>query len=292
MKSLLTTAAVAVLALGAAAAPAAAKEASEVRVRNAVARMVVIVENRADTVVEVQQGSAGLPALRVTRSGDELRIDGGLGRNAIRNCRSGAAGGQPGEGASVEVRGQGQVNVSSAPLIVVRTPSRVDVEIKDNSAVFGAIGRGASSVSLASAGCGDWTIANTEGEIELALAGSGDIRLGSSRSLEVSLAGSGNVSSGATRSLEANIAGSGDISVARLDGPLDANIAGSGDITVAGGAVGQVSANIVGSGDVAVRGPVAGVSANVMGSGDVVVQSVSGSVERHVMGSGRVRVGG
>ncbi|MEY4556285.1 MAG: hypothetical protein RL093_1404, partial [Pseudomonadota bacterium] len=177
-------------AVVAVAAPAFAKpgDGPEVEIRHAVARVAVIVEDRADVAVEVEQGSSGLPAIQVSRVGNEVRIDGGLRRrgffnrgDGIRECRSGpdnAA--RPGDGASVEVRDHGRINISDAPLIVIRTPRNVDVSA--SGAVFGSIGRGATSVELGNAGCGYWNVANTEGPVSLSIAGSGDLRAGTSTS--------------------------------------------------------------------------------------------------------------
>ena len=286
-----TAASIVILTL-AAAVPAAAADGPEVRVRNAVARMVVIVEDRADVAVEIEPGAGGLPAPKVTRRGNELRIDGDLGRNAVRNCQ-GATGParQPGDGASVEVRRHGRIALSAAPLIVVRTPREVEVNIEQDSAVFGAVGRGARSISLGNVGCGDWTVANTDGRLELSLAGSGDIWAGTSGELEISVAGSGDIAAGATRDLEASVAGSGDVAVARVDGPVEASIAGSGNVLVRGGNVAHVEASIAGSGDVQVNARVASVEGSIVGSGDVRVQAVTGSVSQSSMGSGRVIVG-
>lgn len=287
--ALFATPLIALIGLGAAGAASAEPE---VRVRNAVARMVVIVEDRGDVAVEIEPGSGGLPAPTVTRRGDEVRIDGNLGRNSVRNCRTGraVAPAQPGTGASVEVRGHGRKDLTAAPLIVVRTPRRVDVNI-ESGAVFGAIGRGATQIDLGNASCGDWTVANTSGDLELSLAGSGNVWSGSSGGAEVNLAGSGDISLGETRRLEVNIAGSGDVAAARVNGPVEVSIAGSGDVVVRGGSVGAVSASIAGSGDVRIDGPATAVQASIMGSGDVYVRSVSGPVSQSSMGSGRVVVG-
>ncbi|WGM46883.1 hypothetical protein KOAAANKH_01757 [Brevundimonas sp. NIBR10] len=287
-----TAASIAALGLIAVAPPASAKEVPEVQVRHAVARMVVIVEDRTDVAVEIEGGTAGLPRPTVTRRGDEIRIDGELGRNAVRNCEGGAGGpgGQPGQTSSVEVRNHGRVQVSAAPLIVVRTPRQVEVSVSDGSAVFGAVGRGATSISLSNSGCGDWTVANTSGELDVSLAGSGDVWAGDAGSLDVSLAGSGRVSAGATRSLEVAIAGSGSVTARQVDGPVDASIAGSGDVVVRGDA-GRLDASIAGSGSVIVRGRVASIDSSIMGSGDVRAGSVAGSVSQNSVGSGRVRVG-
>jgi Putative auto-transporter adhesin, head GIN domain len=310
MKTFVTAAAsVALLAALGAAAPASAAD-REVRIRYAAARVVVIVENRSDIAVEIEPGAGGLPLPTVTRNGEEVRINGNLGRNAFRRCQSGPANArQPGEGASVEVRDHGRVNLSAAPLIVVRTPPTVDVSAED-SAVFGSIGRGATSIELGTGGCGDWTVANTTGAADLSIGGSGSIRAGTSGSLEASIGGSGNILAGATGDLDASIGGSGTIIVAAATGKVEAAIGGSGDIRVNGGRptevdaavggsgdilvtgdAGPLDAAIAGSGNITVTGTVASLDASLVGGGDVQVGRVTGSVSQSVMGGGRVRIG-
>lgn len=312
MKVIVLASAAAVLASLAVTGPALAQaEETQVRVRHAAARMVVIVEDRADVAIEIEPGSGGLPRPTVTRTGDEIRIDGGLGRNAIRDCRSGQAEArQPGEGASVEVRDHGRLELSAAPLIVVRTPPTVDVTTQD-SAVFGAVGRGARSIALGVGGCGDWTVANTIGRVELSVGGSGSIRTGTSERLEASIGGSGRITAGATGDLEASVGGSGTIVVARATGNVAASIGGSGDVQINGGRprsieasiggsgdirvqgdAGPLEASIAGGGDVTVTGTVASLEASLVGGGNVRVGAVTGSVSQSVMGGGRVRIGG
>lgn len=312
MKTLTAIAAVstALVATLAAAAPATAQEGPEVRIRGAVARVVVIVEDRTTVAVEIEPGSAGLPSPGITVVGNETRIDGELGRRGFRECRSGPADArQPGQGASVEVRNRGRIALTDAPLIVIRTPPRVEISTED-SAVFGAIGRGATSIALGSGGCGDWTVANTAGRAELAVGGSGNIRAGTSGSLEASIGGSGRIMAGSTGDLEAAIGGSGTIIVATASGRVEASIGGSGDIRVNGGRpsaidaaiggsgdivirgdAGPLDASIAGSGDIAVTGTVASLDASLVGGGDVSVGRVTGNVSQSVMGGGRVRIG-
>ncbi|HWQ86234.1 GIN domain-containing protein [Brevundimonas sp.] len=264
-----------VIAAALAAGSAAAMDGPSAKIEHAVARVVVIVEDRADIGVEIEQGTSGLPAVQVRRRGDDVIIHGGLkgglfGNSAIRNCQSGPDGArQPGEGASVEVRQVGTVRLADAPLIVIRTPRTVEVGV-ESGAVFGAVGRGASSIEVGNGGCGDWNIANTDGTMSLSIMGSGDMRAGTSSRLEASIMGSGDIHAGATRGLEANVMGSGDISAARVDGPVEANIMGSGDINIPG-TVTNIEANIMGSGDINVGGATGAVSQSVMGSGNIVI---------------------
>ena len=295
MKPVITSAVIA--AVAAMAAPAFAKDGPEVEIDHAVARVAVIVEDRADIAVEVEQGSSGLPAIQVTRVGNEVRIDGGLRRrgflnrrDSIQECRSGPDNAAlPGDGASVEVRDHGRINISDAPLIVIRTPRQVNVSA--SGAVFGSVGRGASSVDLGASGCGYWNVANTEGPVSLSIAGSGDMRAGTSASLDISIAGSGSASGGVTRELDVSIAGSGDVAVARIDGPMDVSIAGSGDVVVRDGTSPEVSISIMGSGDVTFGGVAGDVDVSMAGGGDVTIARATGAVSRSIAGSGDIRIG-
>lgn len=286
----------AVLAAFAAAQPAAAQDAE---IRNAVARVIVIPEDRADIAVEITRGSADLPQLTVERRGSKVRIDGGLGRrrsvmqltnDSIRECNDGRADArQPGEGATVEVRGKGRIRLEDAPLVVLRTPR--DVDVSSGSGVYGSIGRGARSVDLGAGGCGNWTVANVDGRLEVAVGGSGTVRAGTSRLLEASVGGSGSVFAGATGDLEASIGGSGSIVVAGVNGPAEVAIGGSGDVTIRGGRASTLEVAVAGSGNVRFDGVADSLEASIAGSGDVRVAEVTGAVSRSIVGSGEVRIG-
>lgn len=295
MKIAIATA-VSAVALAAAASPALAKEPS-VEIRYAVARVAVVVEDRADVAVEVEQGSSRLPRVEVSRHGDEIRVNGGLrrrggwmsGGDGINECHDGPSGRPAGEGAQVNVRGIGRVNVADAPLIVIRTPRNVDVNA--SGAIYGSVGRGARSLDLGHGGCGRWDVANVDGPMSLSIGGSGDIRAGTSSKLEVSIGGSGSVTAGATRDLDVSIGGSGDVAVARLDGPMDVSIGGSGDVEVRAGTSPDVSISIAGSGDVNFAGVAGDVDVSIVGGGDVTIARATGSVSRSIMGGGDIRIG-
>lgn len=265
-------------------AAAAQVQAQELEIEHAAARVVVIPEARRDVAVTVSPGSAALPQLDVRRQGASITIDGGL-RRRIDGCES-----RDGREVSVRIKGVGMVPVSQLPTITARVP--LDAEVSSSGAVFGSIAR-SERLDLASAGCGDWTVANVSGPLSVSLAGSGDIYTGSARSAEISLAGSGDVRLGQILgSLEASVAGSGDVRAASVAGRIEASIAGSGDVYVVGGRSGPLDASIVGSGDVRVDGAVESLEASIMGSGDVRVASVRSGVSQSIMGSGDVIVAG
>lgn len=260
---------------------AGAAQAATIEVKDAVARITVVPEDRKDVRVEVVAPNAKLPVgIRV--NGDRTVLDGGLNRK-IRNCRG------SGERAVVDIRDVGVVSFAEMPQVVIHTPR--DVRIDAGGAIFGAIGRSAS-LELGNSGCGDWTVANVDGEAKISQAGSGDTRMGSSGGLKIRVAGSGDVASGDVRGgLDVSIAGSGSAHVKSVDGPLNVSVAGSGDVEINGGRGSAMKVSIAGSGDVDFAGPVDSLSARIAGSGDVRVEAVKGQVSKTVMGSGSVRIG-
>ena len=292
----LAIASAAAIAVAAVAAPAFAKAGPEVDIRHAVARVAVVVEDRTDIAVEIEQGSSGLPPVRVTRDGANVRIDGGVrgrglfsGGDNIRNCRPGPETAQPGVGASVEVRNVGRVNLSAAPLIVIRTPR--DVNVEASGAVFGSVGRGAASIELGNGGCGTWNVANTEGEMSLGVSGSGDIRAGTSSALEASVSGAGSITAGATRDLDVSVSGAGDVIIARVDGPAEISISGAGDVAVRAGTAPTLSVSIAGVGDVDFDGVAGDVDVSLAGAGDVSIARATGTVSRSIAGVGAIHIG-
>jgi hypothetical protein len=214
--------------------------------------------------------------------GAKVLVDGDLARR-IKGCRF--EWGRP----VVHVAGVGDIEWAQMPQLVVRTPRTA--RISAGGAVFGSVGRSAS-LELAQAGCGDWTAANVDGPARVSLAGSGDVRLGTSRSARLRVAGSGDIHAGAVRGdLDAEVGGSGDIAAASVAGALKVEVAGSGVVLVAAGRAAPMTATIAGSGDVTFGGTAESLSARITGSGVVRVRRATGPVERRILGSGAVRIG-
>lgn len=283
MRALIVSALAAFTAMGAGVALAgAAQAAPSVVVKDAVARVVVIPENRTDVKVEFLTTNPDLP-ITVDQHGDRTILNGGLRWNKIRDCRT-----HNGE-VTVKVHDVGEVTWEKMPQIVIRTPMNVDVGA--DGAVFGSIGR-ADSVDLDNAGCGDWTVANVKGGLKVNVAGSGDTKAGTAGDIRVNIAGSGDVATAEVGGgADINVAGSGDVHLRSIGGDLNVSVAGSGDVVVDGGAAPQVRVNIAGSGDTDFGGTAGSVKANIMGSGDVRVAHATGDVHKAVMGSGDVIIG-
>lgn len=276
--------AILVLAAGAAAMGFAGTAAAQpsVRIKDAVARVVVIPEARNDIKVEFITTNKSLP-LTVRRDGPDTIIDGDLRMNKINGCNSTMG------KTSIKVRGVGEVKWEDIPQVVIRTP--MAVEVAGAGAVFGSVGR-SDRLELANAGCGDWTVANVKGSLEVSQAGSGDTNVGSAGSVEISIAGSGNVRTQAVSGdFSVSIAGSGNAGAASVGGKVEINIAGSGDVKIASGRSKSIEASILGSGDVAHDGEVGDVEVSVAGSGDVRIARATGAVSKSVAGSGDVYIG-
>ncbi|ODT85449.1 MAG: hypothetical protein ABS78_20720 [Phenylobacterium sp. SCN 70-31] len=268
-------------AIFAAVSTPASAQAVSVEIKDAVARVTVIPEDRRDVRVEIAQPNPRLP-LSVRTLGGQTVVDGDLGRR-IRGCRG------SGQSSQVTVQGLGAVGWSQIPEVVIRTPRNVDLTA--NGAVYGSIGRSAS-LKLGNAGCGDWTVANVEGDAAISQAGSGGARMGSSGTLKVRVAGSGDLAAAEVRGgLDVTVAGSGSAAVRSLSGPLDVMIVGSGDVDIGGGHVTAMTVSVAGSGDVEFDGSAETLRARITGSGDVRAAEVKGEVTKTVLGSGSVRVG-
>lgn len=280
--------------------PAARFNGSELKIRNAVAILKVIPEDRSDFAVEIANpGTLATPTVKV--DGGDVIIDGGISHRRT-SCRNEG-------GAKVfQVSGVGAVSAAQAPTITVRAPRDLNVSVA--GAVDSDIGA-STSATLSFSGCGASKVGDVADALEIDASGSGDVVAGAARSATISIAGSGDTRVGAIGgALEVDLAGSGGVTAASAAGSLEISIAGSGGVTVDSGAMGdaevsiagsgdvtlggdvqRLDVSIAGSGDVAVRGKAASVDASIMGSGDVTVAEVSGGVQKSVMGSGSVQIG-
>ena len=262
-------------------AASAAVAAPSVGIDNAVARVTISPEPRADVRVDVIRANPRLP-LRVWSFAGKTYVDGGLS-GRLRGC--GLRGGQP----VARVLGLPDSGFDVMPQVVIHTP--MDVRVTVSGAVWGQAGR-SNSLELANSGCGAWSVADVRGRLKISQAGDGGSRAGAAGAAELYVTGSGSVSTGAIAGpvIAMNV-GSGDIDIASLNGPLNARIAGSGQVRVAAGRATSMQASIAGSGGVTLNGVAASLSASVMGSGDIRVARVTGPVSKTVIGTGVVRIG-
>lgn len=259
---------------------AGAAQAASVEIRDAVARVTVIPEDRTDVRVEVTAPNPRLP-LTIRTLGDRTVIDGDLDRR-IRDCHG------RGERQKIKVRGVGDVAHADTPQVVIRTPRNVDVSA--DGAVSGVIGR-AGTVRLSNSGCSSWTVADVAGKATISESGAGSVRMGAAESLEVDISGAGSVHATRIRNgLDAELSGAGGVSIDELYGPVSADVSGVGKVRVAAGRASALRASVSGIGGVEFDGPVGSLNASISGLGGVSVKSVSGPVRKSVSGIGRVRI--
>jgi hypothetical protein len=265
--------------LGAVGAGAAAASPG-IEIRDAVARVVVIPEDRSDVKVETLTTNRDLP-LEIRQDGAGVVIDGHL-RHRIRDCH--ASGDRP----WTSVRGVGRVDYKDMPQVVIHAPKAVTME--SNGAVVGSIGRSAS-LDIDNSGCSAWTVADVAGQAVLRDSGVGAIRMGQAQRLEVHLSGVTNVHATRVSALDASLSGTGGLTLNELNGPMEARVSGAGHIKVLQGNAGAVRAAISGVGGIDFGGQAQSLDAQISGIGGIRVKSVTGAVTKSVSGIGHVTIG-
>jgi hypothetical protein len=276
MKFMLASTAIAALAFGAFAAQAA-QASTEVELRHAAARVVVIPENRPDVALVVSYGSTTLPKIMVHTEGNKLVADGKLDMHSM-SCRDNG----------VSVAGFGDVSAANLPLVTIRVP--LDAKVSLGGGTYGEVGA-SKSLEFDAGGCGTWKLGDVAGKGEINIGGSGTVSAGSISDAEVNIGGSGNFHARNIGRLEGNIGGHGDIDADAINGDSEINIGGSGNVNLAGGMSPKMEVNVAGSGHVTFGGEVHDLEVNIVGSGDVHVKKVTGNVSKSVMGSGNIVIG-
>ena len=274
-RSIALVAAVAALGL------AGAANAASVEIRDAVARVTVIPEDRSDVKVELLTNNADLP-LSVRIVGSDTIIDGGLERR-IAGCQ------MKHRPSAARVRGLGSIKYDSIPQVVIRTPRAVSV--RSNGVVFGSLGRSAS-LDMRNSGCSDWAIADVAGDANIEDSGAGLVKMGTARRLDLRLSGASQVHATRIRQgLDASLSGVGSVTIDEVSGPMEAKVAGVGRIRVASGHAGAVRASVSGMGLVELGGVADSLEAAISGFGTIHVKDVIGSVSKSVSGGGHVTIG-
>jgi hypothetical protein len=262
-------------------AASAAAAAPSVEIRDAVVRVTVIPEDRADVKVEMLTTNPSLP-LDVRTLGSQTIVSGGLAHR-IYNCNT------RGEHPTAWVRGVGAISYENMPQVVIHTPKAVVIEA--GGAVYGSVGR-AGSLDLENSGCSAWTIADVAGDASVRESGAGSVRMGSAGHLELKLSGAGSVHATQVRQgLDATLSGAGGVNIDDLSGAMQAHVSGVGRIKVAQGHAGAIHASVSGVGGIEFGGEAESLDASISGFGGIRVKSVSGPVTKSISGGGHVTVG-
>lgn len=269
-------------AAGAFVAASAACAGPSVEIRDAVARVTVIPEDRSDIKVEMLTTNPSLP-LEVRNEGSTVTISGNLAHR-ITDCHS------RGDHPSAWVRGVGEISYDNMPQVVIRTPKVVALET--GGAVYGSVGRGAASLDLQNSGCSGWTVADVAGDVSLRESGAGSAKMGSATRLAVRLSGAGSVHATTVRQgLDATLSGAGSVSIDDLSGPVQAHVSGVGHIKALQGHATTMRASVSGVGGVEFGGDAQSLDASISGFGGIKVKSVSGQVSKSISGGGHVSIG-
>jgi hypothetical protein len=273
--------AIALAAAGATLIAGAASAAPSVDIRDAIARVTVIPEDRADVKVEMLTTNAALP-LEVRMQGSETVISGNLAHR-LYDCHT------RGDHPSAWVRGIGEIKYENMPQVLIHTPKAVTLAA--GGAVYGSVGR-AASLDLQNSGCSAWTVADVAGDASLRESGAGSVKMGSTGRLQLRLSGAGGVHATQVRQgLDATLSGAGSVNIDELTGSMMAHVSGVGHIKVDEGHAGAVQASISGMGSVDFGGDAQSLDASISGFGGIRVKAVSGQVTKSISGGGRVTVG-
>jgi hypothetical protein len=262
-------------------AAGAAAAAPSVEIKDAVARVTVVPEDRSDVKVEMISTNGALP-LEVRTLGAQTVITGNLAHR-ITDCRG------RGDHPTAYVRGVGDIRYEAMPQIVIHTPKAVAIET--NGAVYGTVGR-SGSIDLENSGCSAWTLADVAGDVNVRASGAGSVRMGSAGRLKADLSGAGGLHATSIRQgLDARLSGAGGVNIENLTGPMKADVSGAGHIKVEQGHATTVEASVSGVGSVDFGGDAQTLNASISGFGGIHVKAVSGNVSKSVSGIGHVSIG-
>lgn len=255
--------------------------AATLELKNVYANVEIIPEDRTDVTVDVRRSDGRLPLPKLTRSGGDVLVDGG-----IRYSNS-CMGVHP--DSSISLFGFGRRSRASTINITVHTPR--DVHVNSNGSIIGNI-RPSGNIDLITAGCSQWRIADVGGTLSIHQDGVATIKTGASAAARLELSGVSHIDLAATRALTVDMSGMGNVRLQSISGPVDASLSGMGNVKIAGGRADHVKADVSGMGGFSLSGSASTLDADVSGVGGVHVDHVYGAVHKSVSGIGRVSVGG
>jgi hypothetical protein len=249
-----------------------------VRLDHLIARVIVIPEARANIIADVKPGRSAdvaRPTLQV--SGSDMVI---TGNADAKKCQGASA-------SRVKLGMWKSVSAEDLPVVTIHTPPNVTIEA--DGAVIGQIGA-SQSLNLHQKRCGNWTIGDVSGRLNLALSGMGDVKAGSAGSALLHVSGMGDVHVRSTGALTADLSGMGDLVVDQVSGPVEAVLSGMGDIHIRGGHATTLHLRQSGMGDVSFDGVADTLDASASGMGGITVARVTGPVRKSQSGFSKVTV--
>jgi hypothetical protein len=153
------------------------------------------------------------------------------------------------------------------------------------------IGDTAGLAKIAISGSGGIALGNIAGPLAINVSGSGDATIGNAASAEIALSGSGRLRLATIADgFVLAVEGSGNVTAAAASGAVEMAVSGSGSVRIEGGRATSFEANISGSGSVRFAGTAVDPVANISGSGGLVLGAVEGDLTANTTGSGRVEI--
>lgn len=299
---------------------------AQVELKNMVARVHIIPENRDDVDIKVRYGNARVPTLLVSRKGDTIILNGQINTDLPRGgfkMTIKVQGDPNSKSFRFVVPNQGHMNMSDAPEVFIRVPN--DARIKEDGIIYGDVapsqnleiiscGQGVwkldtvkDTLSIVSCGSTDFQAERAENilingsgsgdfyitkaiRLKANMTGSGDMVIDSARSVEIVNSGAGDNHINSANEAFLKLSGAGDVSLQRMIGPLRIESNGNGDVHV-DTLLGPVVINMAGSGDVTIEdGKVPSIEIKGYGSGDVRFGGMTDAVTVDSYGSGDVYV--
>ena len=238
--------------------------AAELVLDDAVARVVVIPEARADIQVEVAPGRNGAPAVRVSRSGDTVTVSGG---SRIKMCNFD----QDGE-SWLMLKGGDRIEMDDIASVTVRAPR--DVRISGGGgAILGSIGR-SQTLNIEQSGCANWTAADVAGPLTAEMSAGANLRAGSTPSARLSADSGGAVRVVRADRLEATATAGGAVKAVSA-GVVEATATGGGVVSIDGGSSRSLTGTATGGAHIRHKGQVGELEANASGGAVIRVAHAS-----------------
>lgn len=168
---------------------------------------------------------------------------------------------------------------------------QTDALYADNTLTLYTPLRDMARLETAIHGSGDLSAGCNFEETDIAINGSGDVRLLDAGETRVRISGSGDLSARRLHNGLIEVRGSGDVAIGCASGDLYCRISGSGDVDVDGGDLGTLSLRIAGSGDFSAENVVCRqLNATLSGAGDAVIGRVKGESSEKVSPSSSLKV--
>ncbi|MBV9990152.1 MAG: DUF2807 domain-containing protein [Alphaproteobacteria bacterium] len=136
------------------------------------------------------------------------------------------------------------------------------------------------NAKISMAGSGKIQMSDVMGDLHLEIAGSGNVKANSAKSVSADIAGSGSGSLGAINGgLDLDIAGSGDFNAAKVNGPVRVDIVGAGSVNIPQGVANPLHVDIMGAGNFVFGGEAVDPHISAVGSGRVKLRAYKGRMD-------------